>query len=151
MMDMLSPEGYVHAVKLAMTTTENSMLAPVCSSWVWINSGTARRSSHNPLGDRTKSSVRSANRMVSRTILLLWIFMSTGTYFILEQPRGSCMQDPIEETHVRFCSPLRMFRPQSRCDRLSPDHVQRIPQGIGSLRGCPTEGSSAIPFFFEEI
>ena len=66
--------------------------APVCSSWVFINMGTSGRSTARPLGNVEVCSVRQANKMVARTVLLLAALRAVGAMFILEQPRGSLME-----------------------------------------------------------
>jgi hypothetical protein len=84
-------------VRTALQTDLGSLLAPVCSSYVWINVGTSGRTITRPEGDITRKYVRDANTMVSRVILLLWIHEARGTCWILEQPEGSLMQH-----HARF-------------------------------------------------
>ena len=68
-------------------------LAPVCSSWVWLNSGTARR---NPLDYRGKHTeheyIAEANKQVSRLCLLIIFAAYRGVIWILEQPRSSLLQ-----------------------------------------------------------
>jgi hypothetical protein len=66
LMDFNSDAGFAYAVHLALKTLENSMLAPVCSSWVNINQGTAGRNKAFPLGDRRHLYVQGANLMVIR-------------------------------------------------------------------------------------
>ena len=44
-----------------------TLLAIVCSSWSAVNLGTSERDELVPLGATYKPSVRSANKMVSRT------------------------------------------------------------------------------------
>lgn len=41
-------------------------LAPVCSSWVWINMATSKRSRRFPLGDQGHGPTAAGNLMVSR-------------------------------------------------------------------------------------
>eukprot|EP00969_Alexandrium_andersonii_P359604 15453574-Alexandrium_andersonii.AAC.1 len=56
--------------------------APVCSSWVWVNRSTSKRSTHNPLGDTSKPSVRQANEMITNLTLCLWILESKGIWWV---------------------------------------------------------------------
>ncbi len=67
-------------------------MAPVCSSWVFMNQGTAARTPFNPLGNVGLAYVREANCMVARCILLCVLLTCRGVHWLLEQPRGSCMQ-----------------------------------------------------------
>lgn len=91
--DLLSAQGYSHAVALVLKTKWGGALwtAPVCSTWVWINRGTSERSWGAPLGDVTKKSVRDGNLMVHRMVLLLLLASSRGIWWVLEQPRGSLL------------------------------------------------------------
>ena len=98
-MNMVGGLGYVNAIHLAtrLKRLAQSVLAPVCSSWVPINMGTSCRSVLNPLGNRSLSYVKQANIMVSRTVLLVWSLVAMGVLVILEQPMNSLMQN-----HPRF-------------------------------------------------
>ena len=93
-MDILSPLGFLHAVKFALKLRRGAqcVLAPVCSSWVWLNRGTSGRSELTPLGNETVPSVRFANLVVSRVALLLYILSSKCVFWILEQPVSSLME-----------------------------------------------------------
>jgi hypothetical protein len=101
-MDFNGDAGYCYALHVGLKTLQNVMLAPVCSSWVNINQGTAGRSKAFPLGDRRHEYVKGANKMVTRTILLIHLFAALGVCFVLEQPCGSLMQ-----WHPRFQDLLR--------------------------------------------
>ncbi|CAE6945969.1 unnamed protein product [Symbiodinium microadriaticum] len=65
------------------------MAAPVCSSWVWINRATNKRSLVCPLGDTSNINVSQANKMVSRTmmclVLVLWM---NGNYILVARLGG---------------------------------------------------------------
>ena len=52
-----------------------------------------------PLGDERHLSVRKANIMVSRVVLLLYLLHAKGCVFIVEQPQGSLMPE-----HPRFAA-----------------------------------------------
>jgi hypothetical protein len=71
--DLCSPVGFLTALFLCMRLKSNGMLwlAPVCSSWVFMNRGTSQRSWWNPLGQDTYESVRQGNLQVSRCMLLV--------------------------------------------------------------------------------
>ena len=68
------------------------MLAPVCSSYVWINRGTSRRCISRPLGNTRKTYIKVANVMVSRVALMLLLMFVQGILVILEQPKGSMLE-----------------------------------------------------------
>jgi hypothetical protein len=73
------------------------LLAPVCSSFCWLNRHTSERSPIEPLGNEGVPSVRDGNVMVSRVCLILRWIMSKGSVFIVEQPLGSILPE-----HPRF-------------------------------------------------
>ena len=93
-MDILGDMGFCNAILLALQSAPGSfcMLAPVCSTWVFLNRGTSRRCRARPLGDTRVVSVRQANIMVSRVCLLLYIFISKGVWWLLEQPVSSLLE-----------------------------------------------------------
>eukprot|EP00975_Prorocentrum_lima_P024274 5106971-Prorocentrum_lima.AAC.1 len=64
-----------------------SLLAIVCSTWVRVNRGTSGRSRTIPLGRKWLPQVARANRMASRTALLLQALEAMGASWLLEQPR----------------------------------------------------------------
>lgn len=76
------------------------LLAPVCSSWVFMNRATSMRTFASPLGDPQSVGVQDANRMVSRVVLLLAVAWAKGMFVIWEQPKGSLM-----EQHPRMQDP----------------------------------------------
>ena len=90
--DLLSVIGYLHALNCATALVDGSvsMNAPVCSSWGWVNRGTSCRTGGDPLGGLCRG-VREANCMVSRLVLLLFIYEARGAWWLLEQPVGSLM------------------------------------------------------------
>ena len=65
------------------------LLAPVYSSWVFMNRATSMRTFASPLGDPQSVGVQDANRMVSRVVLLLAVAWAKGMFVIWEQPKGS--------------------------------------------------------------
>ena len=84
------------------------MLAPVCSSWVFVNQSIAKRRTTRPLGDPQVPSVYCANVMVTRTLLLQLIFMARGIFTCLEQPAGSLMEHhPLFQRFVRCWAVFR--------------------------------------------
>ena len=95
-MDILSDAGYAFAVALACQLQPGrfSLLAPVCSTWVWMCRHSAQRGYFQPLGNKSSEVVQSANVMVSRCVLLVMIMCSKGCMVVLEQPASSLMQYP---------------------------------------------------------
>ncbi len=68
-------------------------MAPVCSSWTFLNRGTSGRHRSMPLGRFCLHEyVREANVMVSRCTLLAWAALAVGAFYCLEQPAGSLLQ-----------------------------------------------------------
>ena len=97
--DFLSPLGYCYLLSLgcrakAGCANTNGM---VCSSWVFLNRGTNKRTWVFPLGDPRVPSVRAGNEMVSKLFLFLMIMTIKGAFWLLEQPVSSLMH-----RHGRF-------------------------------------------------
>ena len=91
-MDILSPKGFVFALILALkckTRGAFSMLATVCSTWVFLNRATSGRSIWKPLGNENHGSVRAANVMVSRVALLQYVLEAKRVFWLWEQPASS--------------------------------------------------------------
>ena len=66
--------------------------APVCSSFVWINSSQHQRGPSLPLGDMSHGHVRDGNLLLERCVLLCVAAFHLGQTFLLEQPRNSQLQ-----------------------------------------------------------
>ena len=99
-MDILSPKGFVLGLLIALkckTMRSFAMLATVCSTWVFMNRGTSGRSIWRPMGDYWKPSVKAANIMVSRMVLLKYILEAKRVFWMLEQPVSS-----IQTEHFRL-------------------------------------------------
>ena len=105
-MDILGDIGFLNALALALRVRGGGgiLAAPVCSTWVYMNRGTSRRSVANPHGDGRVLQVREANCMVSRVMLLCYVAAARGLLFVVEQPTGSLM-----EKHAAFQEMLRRF------------------------------------------
>ena len=97
--DILTDAGFVVLLKyvLRLRRTGMALLAPVCSSWRWLNRFTSGRSRDNWQGNTSVLSVRQGNLMVSRVVLLLWLLDAMGCVYVLEQPLGSIL-----DAHARF-------------------------------------------------
>ena len=96
MHDINSNIGFLHCLHKTLQVDLVNLMAPVCSTWVNLNTGTSGRSVGRPLG-KASSRNREANKMVSRVLLLAWTCEAIGVCFIIEQPCGSWM-----EKHPRF-------------------------------------------------
>jgi hypothetical protein len=94
MMNVIGSQGLAYAILLALKLRPGGfcMLAPVCSTWVFMNRGTSGRSRACPLGRKGVKSVAEANEMVARVVLLLYIFQAKNVFWLLEQPASSVMQ-----------------------------------------------------------
>ena len=74
---------------------------------------------HNPLGDTTKVSVRHSNVMTSRVVLVLYIYLALGIYWLIEQPLSS-----VFEHLPRFkwlCTITKIYKLTFRMDRFGSD------------------------------
>jgi hypothetical protein len=91
--------GFVYCMTLALKVRigGGTNTAPVCSTWTWMNRFTSQRSTFRPLGAVHLKSVSSANEMVSRVLMTLWILSAKRVFWVLEQPVNSLM-----EFHPRF-------------------------------------------------
>jgi len=93
--NMLSDLGFANAVNLCLNLKPGAgcLMAPVCSTWTFMNRGTSKRSLACPYGNAAVQSVQEGNTMVARCVLLLLLLASRGCWWVLEQPQGSLMQE----------------------------------------------------------
>ena len=108
--NLMHEAGMIYALYIALRVKDGggSNTAPVCSTWVWVNRATSQRSVYRPLGSSSVPSVRLANTVVTRTMLLCWLFTSRKVFWVLEQPCNSLM-----EKHPRFAelaARIRVYR-----------------------------------------
>ena len=92
--NLLGDEGFLHGLKLALSCRSGACgwLAPVCSSWIFLNRFTSGRTATRPLGNfKERQYVADANVMVSRCVLLAWVFVGVGGWFAVEQPANSLL------------------------------------------------------------
>ena len=91
--DILDDLGFAHAINLGCQLVDGGShnTAPVCSSWVPINRHTSGRRCFRPLGHTWRSYVHAANKMVSRTVLFIYLALAKGAFVILEQPLNSLL------------------------------------------------------------
>ena len=73
--DVNTDAGFVFGLILCLRIREGGFcwLAPLCSSWVWISSGTTLRSSVFPEGLTGNAACKYGNKMVARIMLYCWI------------------------------------------------------------------------------
>ena len=95
LMDLLTPQGFCLAISLVLRMGIGGRgllwLAPVCSTWIFLSTGTTLRSKINPSGDTSLRCVREANTMTSRCVLLMALADAMNITYILEQPTSSVM------------------------------------------------------------
>ena len=98
-MNILGGLGFLNALLLLLRVRPGggAFSAPVCSTWVYVNRGTSKRSQARPHGDEEREQVRLANCMVARCCLLMYVSTARGLLHVLEQPIGSLM-----EKHAQF-------------------------------------------------
>lgn len=109
--DFLSGIGFAYGLALVMRlfqTAGLAWLAPVCSSWVWINRYTAGRSRSDPLGFRWRGHVAAANEMVSRCCIIMMMCCILKIPFISEQPASSLLQ--FHPDFQYMCKRFQIFR-----------------------------------------
>lgn len=99
--------GFAQAVLGTLRLAPDGLLTlgPPCSSFVWVNSATSRRSRTAPYGDSKRAYVRMANlslcfswitrsglpRIALRALMLVILATARGCYCVLEQPSSSVM------------------------------------------------------------
>ena len=73
--DINSDIGFLLALALCLRIRACGLcwFAPLCSSWVWVATGSTLRSLAHPGGLLPSASVTYGNKMVSRCVLLIWM------------------------------------------------------------------------------
>ncbi len=92
-MDINTDEGFCILLGLALSLAPGGLLwlAPVCSSWIWINAGTHTRNQLAWSGNTDHAYIAEANKMVTRCALLIWLVRFRGCSWVIEQPRSSVL------------------------------------------------------------
>ncbi len=92
-MDIESEQGFVLAVAFLLACKPGSLiwLAPVCSSWVFINRATSLRNPLLPAGNTHLPHVKSGNLQAARVAVLIYLAHFLGLTWIVEQPRSSIL------------------------------------------------------------
>jgi hypothetical protein len=62
-------DGWTNIVRMILKLRPGGLLigGPPCSSWVWINRATSKRSAQRVMGDSSRNYVRDANSILSST------------------------------------------------------------------------------------
>jgi len=91
--DILTPVGFLAILAAAMRIRRGGVLwaAPPCSTWVFLSRHSTGRG-RDPSGNwQTSDYIASQNALVCRLLLLARLCIARGVYYIIEQPRSSCM------------------------------------------------------------
>ena len=85
--NFISPRGFMIALMLCLQIVEGGgfLAAPVCSTWIWLNRGTSRRSRGLPLGVTCVQPVAEANEQVSNLTLACYLLSAMGVFWCVEQ------------------------------------------------------------------
>ena len=104
--DLATDNGFLDATRLVLGLKHKGLLwcGTPCSSWVFLSRGSTGRSRERPLGEEERECVRVANLLVSRVAILIYLAVSRGAVWVLEQPASSIMT----------CHP-RMARIEEQC------------------------------------
>ena len=91
--NILTKEGFNNALSAVLRPQPQGLLwmAPVCSSWVWMNSSNCQRSKRNPAGNTAYGPVKDGNKMALIAAFLYALAMLIGAKPVIEQPSGSMM------------------------------------------------------------
>ena len=78
--DLLSTRGFVLAVQLARRLKKGAVLlaGPPCSTWTFMNRGTAQRSQACPDGADHILQVQEGNVIVSRVVIIVLVALAAG-------------------------------------------------------------------------
>jgi hypothetical protein len=111
MCDLTTDIGMLHAVGLVLRLKVGGLLwgGVPCSSWVWVNRATSRRTQNCPLGNPKEPSVRRANLLVVRWTLLVLLAVSRGCLWLCEQPMSSLMPEHPRLRRVQELCPEPKF------------------------------------------
>jgi len=92
--NFLGNSGYLNAAYAVRRLQGHGLgwFAPVCSSWVFINRASSKRTAANPGGNLDSVHARRGNIMARRTALLCMALVAKRSLFIVEQPISSIMK-----------------------------------------------------------
>ena len=92
--DITTPAGFKHAVNLVLQLVVGGLLwmAPVCSSFTFMNSSNCMRGpSNDHYGDTNYPSVIEGNLMARIAAFLFVLAWARGVDVAIENPPGSCI------------------------------------------------------------
>ena len=99
--DILTRDGFMRAVHLTMRLRRGGLLwlAPVCSSFVFLNVANTMRSASNYAGNVAYGPVREGNQMSETAVFLMTLAWARYVEPVLENPPGSMMFNygPVKE------------------------------------------------------
>lgn len=124
--DFNSKMGFLFALFCAIDLEMGaaSLCGIVCSSFGFVNSGTAARCAFLPLGDISCAHVRSANKMVARMVIIIVLLTAKGVFWVVEQPCGSRLE--LHPAWQWLCSWTRVFRVTVSAGNLGALSVKRL-------------------------
>lgn len=104
--NILSKQGFMNALSSVLRLRPGGLLwmAPVCSSFVFMNSSNCQRTRKNPAGNTAYGPVKDGNRMALMAAFLYAVGMLIGARPVVEQPAGSMMfrLKPLEKIIQEF-------------------------------------------------
>jgi hypothetical protein len=91
--DILKTPSFLLSLRQVLQLCRGGLLwgGVPCSLWIFMSAGTSCRTSSNPEGNTGLLSVRQANTMTARFVLLCIVCVARGAYFAIEQPGTSSM------------------------------------------------------------
>ena len=91
--NILLKDGFKNALFAVLRLRPKGLLwmAPVCSSFVWMNSSNCKRSKQNPEGNTAYGPVKDGNRMAMIAAFFYALAMLMDVSPVMEQPSGSMM------------------------------------------------------------
>ena len=108
--DITTKPGFNKALGLVLGLRENGLLwmAPVCSSFCWLNLSNTKRSKENKYRGATHSAVaKEANKMALSAMLLAEVAIERGVQVVIENPPASYLWKFLGtsiQKHLRFSS-----------------------------------------------
>ena len=89
--DLRCAEGVANTLAALMSVKEHGlvMMAPVCSSMVFMNSSRCCRTADNVWGDKSYIPVQEGNHFAKCMVLFLLVCHARGLHPVCEQPKGS--------------------------------------------------------------
>jgi hypothetical protein len=92
--DLTTPIGIVRAIQLVLRLKIAGLLwnGMPCSTFIFLNRGTSKRSRQCPLGSEQVPSVATANLLASRVAILIMLAAARSAVWITEQPASSVLE-----------------------------------------------------------